>query len=103
MGPTFAAGRRRTVRQLVSERGKQVVRLITGIAMILVAVCGQAATAKLGHSLGRELSVEKHLQDDEEFTLTVRDLLEYGRQLFVASWTEQDGGGRPLTKGNGKA
>jgi len=28
-------------------------------------------------------------------------LVEYGRDLFTASWTIEDGGGRPLTKGNG--
>ena len=31
------------------------------------------------------------------------DLLAHGRKLFTANWTEQEGGGRPLTKGNGRA
>src|SRR5262249_34904303 len=29
--------------------------------------------------------------------------IEYGKHLFNANWTDQEGGGRPLTKGTGKA
>jgi cytochrome c peroxidase len=52
-------------------------------------------------SLGQEVSVLRHLNDDEEFSMHIKELLEYGKQLFMANWTEQEGGGRPLTKGNG--
>src|SRR5437763_6514927 len=55
------------------------------------------------NKIGREFAVPKHLQDDEEFRTPMPDLLEYGKRLFVANWTEQDGAGRPLTKGTGKA
>ena len=44
----------------------------------------------------------RHLTDDEEFTTPLTKLLEHGSLLFKANWTEQEGGGRPLTKGNGK-
>ncbi|HWZ46408.1 MAG TPA: hypothetical protein VNW97_23245 [Candidatus Saccharimonadales bacterium] len=47
------------------------------------------------------MSVPKHLQDDEEFSLPLKDLIEYGKQLFKANWTDQEGAGRPQTKGNG--
>jgi hypothetical protein len=47
------------------------------------------------------VSVPKHLQDDEEFSLPLKDLIEYGKQLFKANWTDQEGAGRPQTKGNG--
>src|SRR5581483_5030091 len=40
--------------------------------------------------------------DDEEFTVPLSKLLQHGKLLFEANWTEQEGGGRPLTKGNGK-
>jgi len=55
------------------------------------------------HRIGRELAVPRHLQDDQEFTLPLVELIEYGKKLFCANWTDQDGGGRPLTKGSGKA
>lgn len=45
----------------------------------------------------------RHLADDEEFKLPVKELLEYGKKLFMANWTDQDGGGRPTTKGTGSA
>jgi len=49
------------------------------------------------------VAVSKHLADDEEFRLSISEILKHGQLLFIANWTEQEGGGRPLTKGNGKA
>ena len=54
-------------------------------------------------SIGREVAVVRHMQDDEEFTRPMTELIEYGKLLFGANWTGQEGGGRPLTKGTGKA
>lgn len=53
-------------------------------------------------SIGRELSVPVHLQDGQEFSIPLKALLSHGRLLFNANWTEQEGGGRPLTKGTGR-
>ena len=53
-------------------------------------------------SIGRELSVPTHLRDGEEFTIPLEKLLAHGKLLFSANWTEQEGGGRPLTKGTGR-
>lgn len=53
-------------------------------------------------SVGREVSVPHHLKDGEEFTLPLEKLLAHGKLLFNANWTEQEGGGRPLTKGTGR-
>ena len=53
-------------------------------------------------AIGREVSVSRHLQDDEEYTLSIPQLLQHGQLLFTANWTEQEGGGRPLSKGTGK-
>ena len=63
-----------------------------------------AAQGKVGeeHPFGREVAIPRHLQDDEEFRLSVSALLGFGKQLFAANWTDQEGGGRPLTKGNGR-
>jgi Di-haem oxidoreductase, putative peroxidase len=53
-------------------------------------------------ALGREVSVPRHLADGEEYTTPLKDLLAHGRLLFEANWTDQEGGGRPLTKGTGR-
>jgi hypothetical protein len=46
--------------------------------------------------------VAKHLVDDEEFQLSIGKLLTHGKLLFNANFTDQEGGGRPLSKGTGK-
>src|SRR5437660_1410962 len=53
-------------------------------------------------SIGRELSVPIHLQDGQEFSISLKELVSHGKLLFNANWTEQEGGGRPLTKGTGR-
>jgi hypothetical protein len=55
----------------------------------------------LAAEIGKERAVPRHLQDGEEFRVSLRELLEHGRRLFTAVWTIQEGGGRPLTKGTG--
>src|SRR5262245_18139381 len=62
---------------------------------------GRASTQ--AYRLGQELAVARHLADDEEFSLPLKELVEYGKKLFMANWTEQEGAGRPTTKGNGAA
>ena len=44
----------------------------------------------------------KHLRDGEEFTVSLAKLFSHGRLLFNANWTDQEGGGRPSTKGTGR-
>jgi hypothetical protein len=51
--------------------------------------------------VGREVAVPQHLQDGQEFDLPLPDLIKYGRSLFEAHFTTQEGAGRPLTKGTG--
>jgi cytochrome c peroxidase len=53
-------------------------------------------------SIGREVSVSAHLPDGQEFSLGLVKLLAHGKLLFDANWTEQEGGGRPVTKGTGR-
>jgi hypothetical protein len=48
------------------------------------------------------VSVSEHLRDGQEFVLPLPTLLAHGLLLFNANWTEQEGGGRPLTKGTGR-
>src|SRR5215208_3826228 len=52
--------------------------------------------------IGREVAIQKHLEDGEEVRLTMPELLYRGKALFDANWTDQEGGGRPLTKGTGR-
>jgi hypothetical protein len=63
--------------------------------------CTGALLAGDVSQIGREVAVPVHLQDGEEYQLPVRSLIEFGKQLFTARWTAQEGAGRPLTKGTG--
>lgn len=74
---------------------------------LLLVCCGLSSGMTNGTStevvkLGREVAIDKHIEDDDEYLLPIADLIEYGRKLFIANWTEQEGAGRPLTKGNGR-
>lgn len=51
--------------------------------------------------IGREVAIPAHLQDGEEFNTPLTQLIDYGRQLFTAKFTVQEGAGRPMTKGTG--
>src|SRR5437870_3950971 len=51
--------------------------------------------------IGREVAIAAHLNDGQEFQLSTKDLVAFGKSLFTAVWTGQEGGGRPLTKGTG--
>ena len=78
----------------LARRGAIFTVLLTLAAA--VNLIGQA-----GSSIGREISVPRHLEDGEEFRITLRALLNHGERLFTAVWTDQEGGGRPLSKGTG--
>jgi hypothetical protein len=51
--------------------------------------------------IGSEIAVPVHLQDGQEFAAPLKQLLSFGKSLFTANWTIEEGGGRPLTKGTG--
>src|SRR5260370_30324034 len=61
------------------------------------------SSAKLPAQIGREVAVPVHLQDGQEFDTPLDKLLKFGRSLFTANWTIEEGGGRPETKGTGAA
>jgi Di-haem oxidoreductase, putative peroxidase len=65
------------------------------------ALCGALWTAAEATQIGREVAIPRHLADGEEYTLPIQALLDFGKRLFAANWTVQEGGGRPLTKGTG--
>lgn len=90
--------------RLMSTRGTRCVAVLVGAFVLAPPLASQwsVKNANPKNRIGQEFSVPRHLQDDEEFSLPLPKLLEHGRLLFTANWTEQEGGGRPLTKGNGK-
>jgi hypothetical protein len=84
--------------------------LMIALACLIVSPASIANDNKAtGHDdqpsrrIGREVSIPRHLKDDEEFTIPLKDLVEYGKQVFMANWTVEEGGGRPEMKGTGMA
>ncbi len=65
------------------------------LALVFLPAVGAA-------QIGREVAVTRHLANDAEFRLPLAELLAHGKLLFNANWTEEEGGGRPLTKGTGR-
>jgi cytochrome c peroxidase len=81
--------------------------ILCGLAVVAstVTLGAQGADTELllenGSDIGREVSVPVHLRDGEEFGLPTERLIAYGKSLFEAVWTVQEGGGRPEAKGTG--
>lgn len=73
------------------------------LALLLGSALLAADDRKPTSQIGQEHAIPRHLQDDEEFSIPIKILLEYGKRVFMANWTEQDGAGRPMMKGNGTA
>jgi hypothetical protein len=73
-------------------------------AWVFAATAGVAVarTYVVGASkIGQEVAVPIHLQDGQEFQMTAAQLAAFGKKLFTAMWTSQEGAGRPMTKGTG--
>lgn len=66
---------------------------------LLAAFCSLGQTS--GSQIGREVAIPAHLQDGDEFNISLAQLIDYGRQLFTAKFTAQEGAGRPMSKGTG--
>lgn len=66
------------------------------VPLLLLAVHNPA-----GAQIGQEKALPAHLADGQEYLISTHELLAHGRLVFNAMWTDQDGGGRPLSKGNG--
>jgi hypothetical protein len=72
-----------------------------GFKGICLMVAIAAVLPAQQREIGREVAIPRHLQDDEEFKLPIPELLAYGKKLFDANWTWEEGAGRPMTKGTG--
>lgn len=83
----------------MSKSFQRTFRWFAFLAPFLVAM---VAWAQNGNSqLGREVAIPIHLQDGEEFKVSIPDLIQFGAQLFAAKFTVQEGAGRPASKGTG--
>jgi cytochrome c peroxidase len=88
-----------------------VVLLSMGVFLVATQVVSSQQSAEVQSkrasqprqsSIGKEVSVPAHLKDGDEFSIPLEALIQHGKLLFNAVWTEQEGGGRPLTKGTGR-
>jgi hypothetical protein len=76
---------------------KRVSIACAGASLVVAGVL----TTRVMAQIGVEVAVPAHLQDGQEYTTPIRQLIRFGEQLFTAMWTVQEGAGRPLTKGTG--
>ena len=80
----------------------KVVHTVLVVGGLVLIAASTVSVQSRQNQIGREVSVPRHLADDEEFQIPIAELLAQGQRLFTANWTEQEGGGRPLSKGTGK-
>ena len=92
------------------EKCARTALFALGVTICLITI-GDGLSAQIPSTLkraselapvGREVSVAVHLRDGQEFSLPVGVLLGHGELLFKANWTEEEGGGRPLSEGTGR-
>jgi Di-haem oxidoreductase, putative peroxidase len=67
-----------------------------GLAAFAVSMSTSSA-----QDLGVEKAIAKHFADGDEFSKSLKKVLDHGDELFAAMWTKNDGQGRPLTGGTG--
>jgi hypothetical protein len=89
------------LRQAINKENPMRRNLFFSLAACAL-VCCEAFAAFDSSQIGREVAISVHLQDGEEDGLSTHDLIDFGKKLFTARWTSQEGEGRPLTKGTGK-
>lgn len=77
---------------------KRVIWVVGAVAVVAVGSYAIGAS-----KIGQEVAVPVHLQDGQEFQMTAAQLAAFGKNLFTAMWTSQEGAGRPLTKGTGNS
>jgi hypothetical protein len=71
---------------------------MSGWMLLSIAVCTLTAASQIG----REAAMPHHIADGNEFRCAQTDLFAQGHLIFNANWTDQEGGGRPFTKGTGR-
>jgi hypothetical protein len=72
-------------------------RFRSALVLWIATSSAQAQTTQIG----REVAIPHHLENGQEFQISLTTLLAFGKKLFTANWTIQEGQGRPLAKGVG--
>ena len=80
----------------MSKKGRLGFALFVTLQLMIVA-----RWAADDPEIGVEHGISRHVRNGEEFTLPLSKLLKYGDRLFIASFTIQEGAGRPFSKGTG--
>jgi hypothetical protein len=80
-------------------RGALVCAALLGVSAFTVLGIERDVLAqafKCSGAIGCEVAIPQHLQDGEEFTIPLPQLIDYGHKLFDAKFTVEEGAGRPL-------
>jgi hypothetical protein len=70
-------------------------------AVVALSLCTSTAGQER-RRIGGEAAVPTHLKDGDELKRSPAALVAYGKTLFSANWTDEDGAGRPQTTGTGE-
>ena len=65
--------------------------------MLVLPIDGSARA----DAIGEERSSYERIENGEQYSLHLNELLRRGRLAFEAQWTPAEGGGRPMTTGTG--
>jgi hypothetical protein len=71
--------------------------------LIVIAFAPHVSAQDVDSGIGREVAISHHLQDGQEYQVTIPQLIVFGERLFAAKWTSEEGQGRPNTKGTATA
>ena len=71
------------------------------VCLVMLATAWSTTLAQAAQ-IGSETGATRRLADGEEYSLPASELIGIGAQLFSASWTREEGAGRPLSKGTGE-
>lgn len=89
-------------RYCVPQRKSVYALALVGLSL-WPALRAESMEPEASRTIGREVAVPVHLRNGEEFQLSMPKLIEFGKTLFTARWTAQEGQGRPFSKGTGAA
>jgi len=70
-------------------------------AVLVLVLCAAVSLPARSDSIGVERSSYERIEDGEEYSLHLAELLHRGQLAFEAQWTPAEGGGRPMTSGTG--
>jgi hypothetical protein len=75
--------------------GKASRFTIHSLLLYIALAYHPASAQEPDRAIGREVSIEHHLQDGREFDIPISDLVKFGEKLFNARFTIEEGAGRP--------